>query len=123
MAVLLFRMRGAPADELEEMRSLLQVNGIEFYETHAGAWGVGTEAIWLRDETRLAEARALLSDYQAQRALRVRGEYEATQRGREQRGLFAVLRANPLLALIILLFILFILYISLAPFLNMGDWL
>ncbi|HEX5055781.1 MAG TPA: DUF6164 family protein [Gammaproteobacteria bacterium] len=122
MAVLLFRMRGAPADEVEEVRALLQARGIEFYETQAGFWGVGTEAIWLRDNARLAEARALLDDYQAQRAQRVRGEYEAV-RASKARGLFQALRANPLPALIILLFLLFILYISLAPFLNMRNWL
>ena len=115
-------MRGAPADEVEEVRALLQSNGIEFYETHAGFWGVGTEAIWLRDKALLAEARALLADYQSQRAQRARDEYQEarTQGGR---GLIAALLANPLPALIILLFILFILYLSLAPFLNMGEWL
>ena len=122
MPVLLFRLRGAPEDEVEEMRALLREKGIGFYETQAGTWGIGTEAIWLRDETRLAEARALLDDYQAQRKARVRGEYEAA-RGQGRRGFFVALRANPLAALLILAFILFILYISLAPFLNMRDWL
>ena len=123
MAVLLFRMRGAPADEVEEVHALLQANGIEFYETHAGFWGIGTEAIWLRDATRLAEARALLDDYQAQRAVRVRAEYEEVKKTGRGAGLLDRILANPLAAVIGLLFILFILYISLAPFLHMRNWL
>jgi hypothetical protein len=123
MPVLLFKLKGAHQDEVEDVRALLEANGIEFYETHAGAWGIGTHAIWLRDAGRLTEARVLLDEYQAQRALRVRGEYEAAKREGRVHGLLDVLRANPLAVLLALAFILFILYISLAPFLNMGEWL
>lgn len=123
MAVLLFKLRGAHSDEVEEVRALLEAQGIDFYETQAGAWGIGTEAIWLRDDSRLTEARALLDEYQAQRAARVRGEYEAAKREGRARGLLDALRAHPVATLFVLAFILFILYISLAPFLNMGDWL
>jgi hypothetical protein len=123
MAVLLFKLKGAHQDEVEDVRALLEANGIEFYETQAGAWGIGTHAIWLRDGSRLTEARALLDEYQAQRALRVRGEYEAAKREGRVRGLLDVLRANPLAVLLAVAFILFILYISLAPFLNMREWL
>ena len=123
MPVLLFRLRGAPDDEVEEMRALLHAHEIEFYETHAGNWGIGTAAIWLRDDTRLVEARTLLSDYQAQRALRMRSEYEAAKGSGTAPSLLNRLRANPLAAIIGLAFILFILYLSLAPFLNMRGWL
>lgn len=123
MPVLLFKLRGAHSDEVDDVRALLDAQGIEFYETQAGAWGIGTEAIWLRDDSRLAEARMLLDEYQARRALRVRGEYEAARREGRVRGLLDVLRANPLAVLLALAFILFILYVSLAPFLNMREWL
>lgn len=123
MPVLLFKLRGAHSDEVEEVRALLEAQGIDFYETQAGAWGIGTEAIWLRDDSRLSEARALLDEYQARRAARVRGEYEAAKREGRVRGLFDALRAHPVATLFVLAFILFILYVSLAPFLNMRDWL
>lgn len=123
MPVLLFKMRGAPMDEVEEVRALLQTHGLEFYETQAGAWGIGTAAIWLRDGSRLEEARALLDEYQARRTQRIRSEYAAAQRAGRARGLLDALLANPLPAIIVLAFILFILYVSLAPFLNMRDWL
>ncbi len=123
MPVLLFKLRDAPADEVEEVRALLRDHGIEFYETQSGNWGIGTAAIWLRDDSRLAEARVLLGDYQARRALKVRGEYEAAKKTGRLPGLLDRLLANPLATLLGLVFILFILYLSLAPFLNMRDWL
>lgn len=123
MPVLLFKLHGAPEDEIEEVRALLHAHEIEFYETHAGNWGIGTAAIWLHDDARLSEARSLLDDYQAQRVLRIRGEYAAAKRTGGIHSLLASLLANPLATIIGLAFIIFLLYLSLAPFLNMGDWL
>jgi hypothetical protein len=123
MPVLIFKLHGAPPDEVEEVRALLHANGIEFYETHAGNWGIGTAAMWLHDDSRLAEARSLLATYQAERALRVRQEYAAAKKSQPARSLRVRLLANPLAAIIGLLFILLVLYLSLAPFLNMRDWL
>ena len=123
MPVLLFRLHGAPMDEVDEMRALLQAHEIEFYETQAGNWGIGTAAIWLRDDSRLAEARSLLDEYQVQRAARIRGEYAAAKGAGKLRNLLGKLLANPLATIIGFAFILFILYLSLAPFLNMRNWL
>jgi hypothetical protein len=123
MPVLLFKFRGAPLDEIEDVRALLHEKEIEFYETQAGMWGLGTAAIWLRDNSRRDEARALLDAYQAERALRVRGEYEALKKAGKPQSLWNRLRARPLAAFIGLIFILLVLYLSLAPFLNMRDWL
>jgi hypothetical protein len=121
--VLLFKLTGAPEDEAEEVRELLYAHNIEFYETQAGRWAIGTAAIWLRDDSRLMEARALLDEYQVQRVLRVREEYKASQKTGRLRSLLGRLLANPLAALLSLMFILLILYLSLAPFLNMRGWL
>jgi hypothetical protein len=123
MPVLLFKLRDAPADEVEDVRALLRAKEIEFYETQAGMWGIGAAAIWLHDESRRDEARSLLDAYQTERAARVRSEYEALRRDGKLQSLWDRLRARPLAALIGLIFILFILYLSLAPFLNMGEWL
>jgi hypothetical protein len=119
MPVLLFKLTGAPEDEAEEVRELLHAHNIEFYETQSGRWAIGTAAIWLRDDSRLMEARSLLDEYQAQRVLRVREEYAASRKTGRLRSLLA----NPLAALLSLMFILLILYLSLAPFLNMRGWL
>jgi hypothetical protein len=123
MPVLLFKLRDAPADEIEEVRALLQSKEIEFYETPAGMWGIGAPAIWLRDDKRREEARALLDAYQTERAVRMRSGYEALKKAGKLQSLWDRIRARPLAAISGLIFILFILYISLAPFLSMGDWL
>src|SRR5262245_3143621 len=123
MPVLLFRLHGALPDEVEEVRALLHAKEIEFYETQAGMWGIGTAAIWLRDGSRRDEARALLDAYQAERAVRLRDEYEALRKSGKLHTLWDRLRARPLAAIIGLIFILFLLYLSLAPFLHMGNWL
>jgi hypothetical protein len=123
MPVLIFKLHGAPPDEVEEVRALLHEKGIEFYETQAGMWGIGNAAIWLRDDKRRDEARAILDAYQMERAARVRDEHAALRKSGDLQSLWDRLRARPLAALIGLIFILFILYLSLAPFLNMGDWL
>ena len=49
------------ADELE-------ANGIDYYETEPGNWGISMPGLWLRDEAAYPRARKLLEDYQAQRA-------------------------------------------------------
>ena len=76
MSVLLFKLNGVPEDEAEAIRECLSSQDIEFYETSAGNWGVSLAAIWLNDESRLEEARALIAHYQRQRALRAREDYE-----------------------------------------------
>ena len=39
MATLLFRLRHVPDDEADDVRALLEENGIDFYETTPGNWG------------------------------------------------------------------------------------
>jgi len=82
MSKLLFNLRHVPADEADEVRALLDENGIEFYETFAGNWGISLPALWLRDEAQFASARQLLDDYQTQRRNNIQEEYESIkQRG------------------------------------------
>ena len=80
MPALLFRLRGVPEDEADDVRELLNRNGIEFYETPAGRWGISIPAIWLHDETQLEPAKSLIDQYQSERACRVRAEYEQLER-------------------------------------------
>jgi len=114
----LFSLRHVPEDEAEEIRELLSRNNIEFYETQAGGWGISTPAIWLYDGAHEAEARQLIDEYQQQRSLRARAEYQALRQAGEHRTVADKIRENPLQALLFALLTTFILYVSLSPFLN-----
>ncbi len=76
MAKLLFRMQHVPDDEAEEVRELLDRHAIEYFETHAGNWGISMPALWIKDESKYREARYLLDEYQEERSLRIRKVYE-----------------------------------------------
>ncbi len=69
MARLLFKLANVPDDEAQDIRALLSENEIAFYETDAGFWRVGLDAIWLADNDQEVLARELLASYQQQRSL------------------------------------------------------
>jgi len=75
MAKLLFRLRHVPDDEADDVRALLEEQGIDYYETSPGNWGISMPALWLRDESQYEHAASLLTDYQQERARRMREEY------------------------------------------------
>ncbi|WP_439134387.1 DUF6164 family protein [Pseudomaricurvus sp.] len=118
MAELLFRLNGVPEDEALEVRALLEEAGIEFYETHAGNWGVSVAAIWRADNTgQLEEATALIEEYQRQRLQSVRQEaLENPPESLMQRCL-----RHPFQALAVVVAIGFILFLLIAPFLTAWD--
>lgn len=118
---MLFRLNNVPEDEAEEVRALLTENGIDFYETHAGNWGVSTAAIWLRDGSRLAEAKSLLAAYHAERAIRVREAHRQSEAEGLRRGLLDELKEHPLRLILYLAVILAVLYLSTMPFFNWGK--
>ena len=115
----LLNLRGVPDDELDEIRELLTEHDIDYYETPAGNWGISSPAIWLRDELRQAEVRALLEQYQRQRTMRVREEYrQLQQQGRAER-LIDRLLVDPLRFLFFILLIMLVLYVSISPFVSL----
>lgn len=67
MAVLLFKLRNVPEDEAQEVRQLLDEQELDYYETTAGRWRLGVDAIWLRNNDDAPQARELLARYQQQR--------------------------------------------------------
>ena len=95
MATLLLNLRHVPDDESDEVRTLLDANGIEWYETPPSRWGVSGGAIWLADEACAASARALLDDYQRQRVLRARAELLEARRVGAAAGWIATVREHP----------------------------
>jgi len=118
MAKKLIVTRNMPDDEVEDIERLLRENGIPFYLTPAGNWGISLPAFWVESSDDYPRARRLLDDYEAERQQRVRAEYEAQKRAGTQRTIFDEMREHPLRFLITVAFIGFLLYITLHPFIN-----
>jgi len=117
MSKILFRLRQVPDEEASEVRDLLDQHAIDWYETSAGKFLISFPAIWLRDESQEARARALIEEYQQQRSARVRAEYAELEARGEQQTLLRKMVTNPGPVLLALLAVSFILYISIKPFL------
>jgi len=121
MAVQLIRLRGVHEDEALELRELLEANNIDYYETPAGNWGVSMPAIWLRDENELPRARSLLKNYQQQRAVRVRGEYQKLKQAGEHRTFWRELKSRPMRVVAYLTIVAIIVYFSTIPFVEFAG--
>ncbi len=67
MAQILFHLAGASEQEIEDIRALLLEHELPVYETSAGRWMLGVGAIWIKDDSRYQEARALINAYQRER--------------------------------------------------------
>lgn len=121
MPVKLFSLYNVPDDEAQEVRELLAGHGIDFHETDGGNWGISTPALWLYDEARFLEARALIDAYEGERLARVKEEYSRQKQAGRQRTLFDVIRENPLRFLVYMTVIVMVLYFSTKPFLDIGK--
>jgi hypothetical protein len=121
MAVIIFRLNGVPDDEADEVRNLLADNNIEFYETSAGRWGISVAAIWLKDEGLKAKARSLIDEYQEEKAIRTRREYENLRREGRVETIIDRIKQRPVQFLFYLAIIIFILYVSIRPFISIGE--
>jgi len=120
MAVLLFRLRGVPDDEAEDVRVLLKQHDIAFYETTPGSWGISMPAIWLHDDHCLHEAKEMLDTYQQQRAGEARDAWDALKQRGEHKRLRHGIAAHPFRFLLMLALIAFMFYVSLGPFMHFG---
>jgi hypothetical protein len=116
MARLLLNLRHVPDDEVEEIRDLLTEHEILFYETQPSRWGISAGGIWLNRDDDLAQARALMADYQAERAQRKREEFEAARETGEVPGFWQRVRQQPVASLMGLVFIVALLALMVAPF-------
>jgi hypothetical protein len=116
MAIQLMKLRLVPEDELAEILDLLDAHEVDYYETTAGNWGISMPALWLRDESRLEEVRALLDDYAARRQHLVREQYRLQRETGKARTMFSMLRENPLRFIGALVLTGGLLYFSLMPF-------
>lgn len=120
MPVRLIDLRNVLDDEAEELRRLLCDNGIEYYETSAGNWGISVPAIWLHDDSQLESARRLVAAYQDARFARARDEYDRLKRAGRQPTLVDRIRDDPLQFVLYLAAIAVVLYLSIKPFTEIG---
>lgn len=121
MPDLLFRLRGVPEDEAEDVRTLLNEHGIRYYETGEGNWKIAVPAIWLPDREQLEEARELIKTYQAERFKRARQEHEEQLAAGNAPTIRDRIRENPLRFVAYLAAAGVILYLSIMPFVSLGD--
>lgn len=118
MAQLLFRLRHVTDEEAQEVRQLLDERDFDTYETQAGIFRMGVDAIWLRNEHQLEDAKAALDDYQRGRLARARQEYaDAVQRG-EQPTQWRRFLKHPLQVTLVIVAVMLIALITLAPFIS-----
>lgn len=116
MSKLLIKLRHAPEDEIDEIRSLLKQHRIDFYETQSGPWGISAPGIWLRDEDQYHDAKALLDDYHEKRFHEQRAEYERLRRAGQNRTFLQNLAEHPVQVILYSLIVGLIVYFSIAPF-------
>lgn len=121
MGVMLFSLRNVPDDEADEVRALLQSNGIVFYETSGGRWGTAVPALWLEDEAQFPRARQLIDTYQADRATTQKALYAQLQREGRAPRMRDSFRANPARFVVYVTVVAAVLYFSTKPFWSLGP--
>ena len=85
MAKLLLNLRNVPDDEADEVRAWLAGSGLDFYETQPSPWGISSGGIWVREDTDIVRAKALMADYQAKRSQQAKAaQLAAREQGNEE---------------------------------------
>ena len=121
MAKLLFKLRGVPDDEADDIRELLAHHVFDFYETSAGNWGLSMPGIWLKDEQRFQEARRIIDEYQKARAIRVREEYIRLKKEGKIKTFTERIKENPIQLIFFLAIIFMVLYLQVMLVMEIGE--
>lgn len=121
MTQLLFSLRGVPDDEAEDIRELLTVNNIDYYETPPGNWGISMPAIWLKKKDQQELAEFLLKEYQEKRSLVQRMRYQQLVRTGKAPTLINNLKQKPSLFALYLCGIGLVLYLSMKLVLEISS--
>jgi hypothetical protein len=95
MSKLLLNLRNVPDDETNDVRRFLASSEIGYYETPPSFWGISAGGIWVGD-SRFAEAKQLMAEYQRERQARVRAERAEAKRNGTAERFIDVLRTQPL---------------------------
>ena len=119
MSILLFKLSSVPEDEAQDIRDLLIEHEIDFYETSAGILGFSMPAIWLKDETQLAQAKALIDDYQNQRQSRAQEDYLNLQAAGQSRTIMDMFKEAPARFIAYLFTIVIVIYFAVILFINL----
>lgn len=117
MAHLLFRLRHVTDEEAAEVRALLDEHGFDVYETQAGFFRLGVDAIWLRHADQREAAEAVLKRYQAERFTRARSELDAARTRGEAPTLWQRLSERPVSVLLTFVGVILVAALTLIPFL------
>ena len=115
MSKLLLNLRNVPDDEADDVRAMLDVKRIAYYETPPSFWGISAGGIWVKEDADFAGAKRAFDDYEQQRSVRVRTEYAAAKRAGTAETFVSVLRADPLRVVMTLLGILLALGLVALP--------
>ena len=115
MSKLLMNLRHVPDDESDDVRAMLDMHRIGFYETRPSRGGISSGGIWISDDTDFAQAKQLMGEYQAQRQSRARAEHEAAKREGRAETFWTVLREQPLRVMLTFVAILFLLGLVALP--------
>jgi hypothetical protein len=116
MAILLFKLNHVPDDEAADVRELLAQNDIYFYETYAGRWRLGVDAIWLVDDTHAERARELIRTYQTERTANQQKIYAHLVEQGQAPSLWQNFCASPLRFVALMVAVVFILGLTVVPF-------
>jgi len=116
MSILLFKMRGVEEDEAEDIRLLLDEHEIDFYETSNGAWGLGYAAIWLKSDALYDQAKAIIADYQDQRAQLAQQAYQQLCLEGNQPTLWSRFKTQPSSIILTLIALMIVAMFALLPF-------
>ncbi len=111
-------MRYAPEDEAHAIRQLLEDNNIEYFETHAGFWGISVPALWAKREDQFDRARELIDEYQVQRAEHFRNEFKMSKQRGETKTIWDSFLEDPIRFVMYIGMIVLVLYFSLRFFLS-----
>ncbi|WP_422102909.1 DUF6164 family protein [Vreelandella sp.] len=119
MAHLLFRLRHVTDEEAMEVRQLLDEHGFDVYETQAGFFRLGVDAIWLRDTSQRIDAEQVLAEYQVERQANARKAHEEALARNEAPTLWRRLIAHPFQVTLVMVAVVLIALLTLLPFLSL----
>jgi hypothetical protein len=119
MAVLLMKLRLVPDDELAAIEALLEQQGLDYYATSAGNFGISLPALWLVDASRFDEARTLLDDFANRRQREARDLQDALREAGRARTMLDMARENPGRFLLYLAIVVALVAVMIVPFLQL----
>ena len=120
MAKRLLSLYNVPDDERAEVIELLEKHHIAHYETHPGFFGITPGGIWLAHTEDDDLAKQYLDNYQRERQVRARAQWQDQVQQGKVGGFWFSLKSNPLGMLSALVIIILALLMSLLPFMWLG---